>query len=208
MNVINALFIVINQIIKAVLKIFTPIFIILIILVAIKIIYRYKKYGKKEFDIFRKREMTKFSDIIINIIKKIDNKILYIEKDNLYSDIVLITNTGIYLLKIMQHKGLIFGKRNEKTLNNKLKNNIEIEIENPFYYMEEDKNTILSIDNNLKIYQIVITNNVVNINIDNVDKEEIISLQKFYYKIENYLKQKKIYEEEYVRNLLDKIDNI
>ena len=208
MNLIDATLIVIKEIIKTVFKILTPIFIVIFILVVIKIIYRYKKYGKAEFDVFKKHEKTKFSDIIINIIKKIDNNAQCIEKENLYSDIVLVNNTGIYLLKIIKYKGLVNGKRSEKILKNKVKRNIEIEVENPFYYLEKDKNKILNIDNNLTINTILITSNTVNININNVNKNEIISLQSFYYTMENYLKKQSIYDDTCINKIIKKIRDI
>lgn len=208
MKLISAFFVVIKEIIKVLLKIFIPIFIVVTILVIIKIIYRYKKYGKREFDVFRKHNNTKFSDIVIDIIKKIDSNAYYLEKDNLYSDIVLINSTGIYLLKIMNYKGLITGTRNEKIMKNKVKRNIELDLENPFYYIEEDKNKILNIDNTLIIHTLLITSNTVNVNIDSVSKEEVISLQNLYYSMENYLKNNQIYDEKYISEIKNKVSII
>lgn len=205
MNLIISILDVLELFIKTIFKIFTPIFIIIFVLIVFKIIYRYKKYGKSEFSVFKTHEKAKFIDIVIDIIKKIDIKAKLIQNNNLYSDIVLVNKTGIYLLKVIKFHGLINGKRTDKTLTNKIKNNIEEKIDNPFYYLEKDKDKILNIDNSLVIHTILVINNNVSIIIDNVNQKEIINLQNFYYTMENYLKSKSIYNEEEINKIINSI---
>jgi len=208
MSTEDATIYVFSEILKIILKIILPFIIIIVICIISKIIYRYKKYGKVEFSAFKKREKIKFSDIVKNMIKKIEDKITIIENDNLYSDMIVVTESGIFLIKVIKYQGLIIGKRKEKKLKNKLKKDIIKEIDNPFYYLEIDKNKILKIDEKLQINTILVTSNNVNININDVNKEEVISLQNFYYTMEKNVIHKKIYTEEQKNEISKKINNI
>ena len=77
----------------------------------------------------------------------------------------------------------------------------EKQVDNPFYYLENDKNILLGLDNNLQIKTILITNSGVNISIDNVSKNQIYNVANFYYMMENDLKGTKIYDKLYLESL-------
>lgn len=174
---------------SAVLKIFSPIIIVILLWIFIKMIYRYKKYGKKYFSTFKKYEMVKISDIIKSEVKKIENDVLFVENKFYYCDLIIISKSGIYLIKTNNYDGIITGKRNDKTLNNTVKVDLIKQIENPFYNLDVDKKDI-SLRLNISIIKcILVTNNNVNININDVIKDEIISVQNLYYKMEKLLKK-------------------
>ena len=101
----------------------------------------------------------------------------------------------------MKYQGAVTGEKNSKTLKNKVKEKIEKEVDNPFYYLENDKNILLGLDNNLQIKTILITNSGVNISIDNVSKNQIYNVANFYYMMENDLKGTKIYDKLYLESL-------
>lgn len=208
MNAVEAFSIFLIEFIKVVFRILAPIFIIISILIIIKILLRYRKYGKVEFDVFRKRKDTKFSDIIINMIEKIDNQAIYWEPDNLYADFVLATASGFYLLKIVKYQGFISGERQKNQVQNRVKTSTVIDRENPFYYLDQDKNKIMNLDCSLKVKTILVTNNHVNISINHVPKEEVLNLQNFYYEMLNHLKKSKIYSKEYIENIAELIKRI
>ena len=51
----------ISSFIMAILKVLLPIGIVVLIMIAFKIIYRYRKYGKSEFRAFQKTDNIKFT---------------------------------------------------------------------------------------------------------------------------------------------------
>ena len=135
------------------------------------------------------------------MINEINEFKIIIEETSLYSDLLVLSETGIYLIKIMKYQGAVTGEKNSKTLKNKVKEKIEKEVDNPFYYLENDKNILLGLDNNLQIKTILITNSGINISIDNVSKNQIYNVANFYYMMENDLKGTKIYDKLYLESL-------
>ena len=129
----------ISSFIMAILKVLLPIGIVVLIMIAFKIIYRYRKYGKSEFRAFQKTDNIKFTDMIKCMINEINEFKIIIEETSLYSDLLVLSETGIYLIKIMKYQGAVTGEKNSKTLKNKVKEKIEKEVDNPFYYLENDK---------------------------------------------------------------------
>lgn len=197
----SAVVVAISSFIMAILKVLLPIGIVVLIMIAFKIIYRYRKYGKSEFRAFQKTDNIKFTDMIKCMINEINEFKIIIEETSLYSDLLVLSETGIYLIKIMKYQGAVTGEKNSKTLKNKVKEKIEKEVDNPFYYLENDKNILLGLDNNLQIKTILITNSGVNISIDNVSKNQIYNVANFYYMMENDLKGTKIYDKLYLESL-------
>ena len=197
----SAVVVAISSFIMAILKVLLPIGIVVLIMIAFKIIYRYHKYGKSEFRAFQKTDNIKFTDMIKCMINEINEFKIIIEETSLYSDLLVLSETGIYLIKSMKYQGAVTGDKNSKTLKNKVKEKIEKEVDNPFYYLENDKNILLGLDNNLQIKTILITNSGINISIDNVSKNQIYNVANFYYMMENDLKGTKIYDKLYLESL-------
>lgn len=201
MNFIIAIIIFILSFVTLVLRVLFLILILTLIIIIFKLIIRNKKFRKSEFRIFQKNEKTKYIDIIKCMIKK--NKIftIIIENKKIYTDLIVLSETGIYLLKIEKLKGNVTGSKNDLKLKVRISEKIEKETDNPFYYLEKDKEKILLIDNKLIVKTILITNNGVNLLIDNINKNQIYNIANFYYMIENDLKKTKIYDRKYLEKL-------
>lgn len=186
-------------------KVLGPIILLTIFWILIKIIYRYKKYGMVEFNVFKKREETKFIDIILSMLDKIEGYRKVYKPSNLYADLVIIDKTGIYLLKLIKYVGIVTGNRNNLKLKNQIKLKQIIDIDNPFYYLDKD---ISKIEKTLNIKTILVTSNTVNVNIDKVSKEECIMLKDFYYYLDHIFKQEGIYDKEKINNIYKELQRI
>lgn len=200
MKLFEAIIVTLISFVTTTLKILFPIIIIILLIIFFKLIHRYRKYGRSDFDTFKKRENIKFIDMMICMINEINEFKIIINGDNLYADLIVLSETGIYLIKVMKYQGIITGEKSDAKLKNKIKRK-EIEIDNPFYHLENDKNKLLLIDNSLEIKTILVTNSGVNIRINNVLKNQIYNIADFYYMFENDLKNTKIYDKLYLEKL-------
>jgi len=184
-----------------------PIILIWATYILVKLIYFYQKYGYLEFDLVEKRPITKFSDLILMMLDKVKGYKKIYKPDNLYTDIIIIDKTGLYLLKLIKFQGVIVGDRKETILTNQINLNETIEIDNPFYLLDLDRQKLLEINPNLAIKIGLVTSNTVNIKVNKVSKEEVFFLKDFYFKMENHLKQTRIYKNKEIKDLYKKIKN-
>ncbi|MEG2028409.1 MAG: hypothetical protein RR050_00865, partial [Bacilli bacterium] len=205
MSLFLSIVIFIEALIISLFRILGPIVLILTVLIGIKILYRYKKYGYLEFDVFRKRETTKFIEIILMMLDKINGYRKIINVSNLYADLTIIDKTGLYLIKLIKYEGSVNGVRNDLILKNRLKVNVIKDIANPFYYLEQDKQKLLKIDENLEIKTILVTSNISQVNIQNVSKEECLILKDFYFVMEHNFSKTQIYDNNEINKLYKKI---
>lgn len=205
MNTINAFLLVFKTIIEVILKVLSPIFIVIMIWIIVSIIYRYKKYGITEFNIFKKREKTKFIDIVLSMLDKIEGYRKVYKPENFYADLVIIDKTGIYLLKLIKYVGMVTGNRKDKKLKNQVKLNEVLDIDNPFFYLDRD---LTKIDNTLNVKLVLVTSNIANVRINGVSKEESLILKDFYYYMEHTFKQGGPYDKEKINEIYDELHKI
>ena len=98
-----------------------PLVFILIVYIIGLIIYRYKRFGISEFRIFQhQKEPVKFSDMILYMLGKIPGYRRIIQNNKMYSDMILIDESGVYLLKMVKYNGSVRGKRTDEQLQNQI----------------------------------------------------------------------------------------
>ena len=179
-----------------------PLVFILIVYIIGLIIYRYKRFGISEFRIFQhQKEPVKFSDMILYMLGKIPGYRRIIQNNKMYSDMILIDESGVYLLKMVKYNGSVRGKRTDEQLQNQIGPNRSSNISNPFFLFEQDKLKIKQLCPMIEISTILVTNNNCSFIVDNVNQNEVISLQNFYYQMGNVLKDKKIFSQEEILKL-------
>lgn len=205
MNLDSAIFTTIIALLNQVMKLLIPIILLIVVWVLFKILYNYFKYGKVEFDVFRKKEVTKTSDLVINMLNNIEGKRKIYFLKNFYSDLIIIDKTGLYLLKIIKYNGYLIGDVKDKKLLNKINLKEEEEIDNPLILLEKDKELL---DSNLIIKTILVTSNTVNIQITNLGYYKIVKLKDFYFTFSNLFKGKNIYNELEIKNIYNQIKAI
>ena len=184
-----------------------PLVFILIVYIIGLIIYRYKRFGISEFRIFQhQKEPVKFSDMILYMLGKIPGYRRIIQNNKMYSDMILIDESGVYLLKMVKYNGSVRGKRTDEQLQNQIGPNRSSNISNPFYLFEQDKLKLRQISSTIEISTILVTNNNCSFIVDNVNQNEVISLQNFYYQMGNVLKDKKILTQEEILKLQEQLN--
>jgi len=184
-----------------------PLVFILIVYIIGLIIYRYKRFGISEFRIFQhQKEPVKFSDMILYMLGKIPGHRRIIQNKKMYADMILIDESGVYLLKMMKYNGSVRGKRTDEQLQNQIGPNRSSNIQNPFFLFEQDKLKLKQLCPTIEISTILVTNNNCSFLVDDVNQKEVISLQNFYYQMGNVLKDKKIFTQEEVLKLQDQLN--
>lgn len=150
---------------------------IIIIIVGLNIIIDYKKYGKKIFDCFKKRNNEfDMNDLIVNIFKReIRDKVLILKRNDNY--FIAVTKFDVFLVQIIKERGSIFGNINDNFLKIK-KGNIK-EIKNPLpQFVKETK----LLENKFVVRPLIIkTNKECFLNLNNFDKRNVCSLEDFSY---------------------------
>ena len=89
------------------------ILLIFLIIMIIKIIIEYKKYGKRIFQTFKKKDIPKaYDDILYISLNKIKGYKKIIKPTKLKSDYILIYSNGIVLFKLFSEQGHFINKDN------------------------------------------------------------------------------------------------
>lgn len=174
-----------------------PILLIFSVLIIIKVIYQYKKFGSVIFNL--KSKETKFTDMFLFIIDKFEGYRKVFKSDKFYADFIIVDKTGLYLIKLIKYDGIIYGKRNEKTLKNKIKLD-EVIIDNPFYLLDKEKKIL-----NYDIKTILVTSNIVSANIDGVTKKEFVNYKNLYFVMKDYFSDKEIYDKKEIDKIYKEI---
>lgn len=176
-------------------RMFLPLFIVIIIYTIAKIIYRCSKYGYKSFNVFKKRNSINYKqELLFFMLTKLNGyrKIITLKKLN--SHIVVIDETGIYLLQIFDYDGLVYGEVNENYLLKKMIDHEPLKINNPFPMIEKDKDMLLKTLGPINIYKYIIVNNACILDTKYYGDTKVVYFKDFYHKIELPLKNnKKIY---------------
>lgn len=205
MSLDSALLTTLLELLKQTIKLLIPIILIIIIWIVFKIVYNYFKYGKVEFDVFRKKEVTKTSDLVINMLNNIEGKRIVYFLKNMYSDLVIIDKSGIYLLKIVKYNGYLIGDINSKKLLNKINLKEEVEVDNPLILLDKDKELL---DSKLVIKTILVTSNTVNIKIEDLKENKIVKLKDFYFTFSALFKDKEVYNDLEIKKIYNQIKAI
>lgn len=140
-------------------KQFLPVFIIIILFIIVKVVYRAKKYGNKEYKLYTVNNINNYkSTIIKNYLSKISNSKLLIT-NTLNSKYLLLTHNMIYLIYLYQETGYIYGSIDGLTLNKKINDLKNKPVENPYLLLNQDEKQIKSIIKNVNIKKFIIIDN-------------------------------------------------
>lgn len=172
-----------------------PFLIVIIIYIVGKAIYRYFKYGYKEFNIFKKRNSLNYKqELLFFMLSKLNGYRKIITLKELNSHIAVIDETGIYLLYIFNYDGLIYGNTSDNYLSKKSIDHQILKISNPFFVIEKDKNIILKKLGPINVYKYIVINNTCILDVIHDNTISVVYFKDFFHKIELPLKNnKKIY---------------
>lgn len=151
---------------------------LILTIIGLNIVLDYKRYGKKIFDCFKKKNnQVNMTDLIINILKnEIKEKILILERNHDY--FIAVTKYDVFLIQLINQGINIKGSINDhsfKTNNKHMK-----ELINPLPQFINEIKLLLS--NKIEIKPIIVkTNKECSLNLSDFDKRNILSLQDFSY---------------------------
>ncbi|MDD3187323.1 MAG: hypothetical protein PHD02_02480 [Bacilli bacterium] len=201
MSFISSILLFLKTFLEMTFKALLPVIILIAIWIIGKILYRYFRYGIKEFDFLKKRESTKAIDLVLNMLANIPGKRKVFKPNNLKSDLVVLDKTGIYLFKIVRYKGYVIGERKDLELENKITLTKIENVENPFITLDKDKEDILKIDKSLKVNEVLIVNNISTIKIKGIHEGEYIYLKNFYYHFKILFDKEEVYSEDKIKEI-------
>lgn len=171
--------------------------IIIIILILIKIVYHYVKYGYIGFGVFSvKGNIDYKKDLILLMIDKVPGYRKIINAKNYNSDLIMFDQSGIYLFKIFDQEGLVSGKCNNKNLILKKGKDSEELIDNPYIVLRDDEKELTLKYEEIKIKKYVVISNMCIFDFEEDDKIHLISLGKFAHEMKRVTKSKKYTKDE------------
>lgn len=147
-------------------------------LIGLNIIVDYKRYGKKIFDCFKKRNSKiNMKDLLINIIKnEIRDKVFILERNENY--FIAITKYEVFLIQLMNEGISINGSINDDVFKTNQKHMKDIV--NPLPQFIKEIKVLLN--NKIEIKPVIVkTNKACSLNLKDFDKRNILSLQDFSY---------------------------
>lgn len=175
---------------------------IILTLIGLNIIIDYKRYGKKIFDCFRKRNNElDMNSLIVNIFKReIRDQVLILERSSDY--FIAVTKFDIFLVQIIKERENVFGNITDEVLQvNK------VNIKNPLLQMIKETNLLLK--NNFLVRPLIIkTNNDCVLNLHGLDKRYVCSLEDFSYLLYKLQHSTFRYSEKDIQNIVVKIKEL
>lgn len=183
-------------------SVFIPIIIIVLVLTSIKIFIDYKKYGKKVFSSFKKREdINIFKKTLEISIKSLNSYFRIIDIDK--NTFILILESGIYVINLCDYQGMITGNIKDDKLTLKANTENEEKLDNPVFVVKkhiEKLNTQINSD----ISGYVLLKKGCLFSVLNRTDIKVIPSTAFYYHFSK-LVSAKIYSKEQVDDLYEKI---
>lgn len=151
---------------------------LVVTIIGLNIIIDYKRYGKKIFDCFKKRNNeVNMTDLIINILKnEFRDKVLILKRNNDY--FIAVTKYDVFLLQLINDGVSINGSINDDVF--KINQKHMKDIVNPLPQFIKEIKVLLN--NKVEIKPIIVkTNKACSLNLKDFDKRNILSLQDFSY---------------------------
>ena len=169
-----------SPVLYIVIKIFLPIVIFVMIITTINILYKYSKYKSKLFPNFKKAQNPNYQrDIIVNSIEEISGYRKVIKLINYYSDLLIIDETGLYLVLYYNQAGTLKGFMNNKKLTLKRSEYSYMDISNPFkMILEDEKKLTKKFGINITKKYIIFNNNC-NVQVQGIKDIETVFLRNF-----------------------------
>ena len=177
-----------------------PIVIIILVITIIKIVFDYIKYGKKAFSVFAKKEDINIKQESLKML--VDGLDIYYKMIQNNDTIILILESGIYVIYLLDYDGMISGNiKDEKLIFGKNTSKQRL-IDNPIYVLKAKINVIKEKTNYDSKGYILIKQG--SFNVLNRTDIEIISIKSFYYHFSKLIKNKKLSIEE-INKIYEKI---
>ena len=177
-----------------------PIVIIILVITIIKIVFDYIKYGKKAFFVFDKKEDINIKQESLKML--VDNLGAYYKLIQDNNIIILILESGIYVIYLLDYDGMISGNIKDEKLIFGKNTSKERLIDNPIFILKAKINEIKEKTNYDSKGYILIKRG--SFNILNRTDIEIISIKSFYYHFSKLIKDKKLNIEE-INKIYEKI---
>lgn len=176
-------------------KFLVPFILTLFLYFSIKLSYRYYKYGYKDFSFLKKRDkVDSKQEMIFFMLDKIDGYRKIFVLKNLKSQLVIIDATGIYLLYIFNHEGIVDGKYKDAYLTNRSPNRKLVKIDNPYTLIEEDEAILENKLGSTIFYRCIVVNNTCLLTTEYDGPTQKIYYKDFFYKMEtNFKKNSKVF---------------
>lgn len=171
--------------------------IVIIIMILVKIMYHYIKYGYVGFGVLSVGGNVAFKkDLILLMIEKVPGYRKILNAKKYKSDMIMFDQSGIYLFKIFDREGLVSGKSNNKHLILKKGKDSEELIDNPYQVFKDDEKKIISKYEEVKIKKYIVISNMCIFDLEEDDDVRLISLGKFAHEMKKATKSKKYTKEE------------
>lgn len=174
-------------------------------IVGLNIIIDYKRYGRKIFDCFKKKNNeVKMNGLISNILKnELNNKVLIYERNDNY--FIAVTKFDVFLIQLMNESLNISGSIDDEYL--KIQKKGTKEMKNPLPQFIKDIKLLLASDVVIKPI-ILKTNKDCSLNLKNFDKRNILTLQDFSYMLYKFQHSTFKYSDSELEDVMIKIKGL
>lgn len=174
-------------------------------IIGLNILIDYRRYGKKIFDCFKKKDnKINMKDLLITIFKnEIREKVLILERNDNY--FIAVTKYEVFLIQLINDGLNIVGSIND--VNFKVANSNVKEIINPLPQFIKEIKLLLS--NKVEIKPIIVkTDKGCILNLKDFDKRNILNLEDFSYLLYRLQHNKFKYSDDEVDDIMIKIKGL
>lgn len=179
-----------------------PIIVLILIIMLVKILIDYMKYGKKIFRVFKKQNPLNISKVSLEISIKNLNvyyKIISLEKNCF----LLVLPSGLYILNVLDSEGIVTGKITDDKLVINANTKSQKQIDNPIVLVKKYIALYSKLVNE-KIDGYVLLKKNCLFSVLNRTNIKVIPLNAFYYHFSKLVKNKK-YDQTKIDNMYEKI---
>ena len=180
-------------VLKKVLVLLSPVFLIILLFVIGRMFYRHKKYGYDYFDVFKKKKETNASpDIIQNIICQIDkNAKIRKEEDTL----IAMTKVGMICISVFPYQNVrLDGNLEDETLTC-IQDGKQMMVQNPFL-IQEIKIQKLKQQFDIPIFSYVLFDTLSLITLKGKSMSQLLRKNQLYFELEKMVKEQSHYNKE------------
>lgn len=180
-------------VLKKVLVLLSPVFLIILLFVIGRMFYRHKKYGYDYFDVFKKKKETNASsDIIQNIICQIDkNAKIRKEEDTL----IAMTTVGMICISVFPYQNVrLDGNLEDETLTC-IQDGKQMMVQNPFL-IQEIKIQKLKQQFDIPIFSYVLFDTLSLITLKGKSMSQLLRKNQLYFELEKMVKEQSHYNKE------------
>ena len=175
----------------------------------IKIFYRYKKYGYKEFSFFKKHNSINYKqEMLFFMLDKMNGYRKIFTLKNLHSHIIIMDTTGLYIIYIFNYSGIVTGEVGDESFAKKTANHELMPIDNPYTAMAEDEKMIKEKLGQISVYKYIILSNGCLLTGKNDGVTQRVYFKDFFYKMDTSFKANpQVFTKDQVNNYFNLIND-